>query len=300
LEVLWKIAGKILQFEQPRTLDDNEVARELDLASELFHRINRVIPEHQCLLTIPPQTTVREAVRLLTKERFSQVPVVDGGEVLGVFSYRVFAQNAAAAHLQDLTQQKCAPGDLPVEEFLEPFEYARVTEEMQQVFEAMDRDNGVLIGSPQQLQGILTPMDFLRYLYKLASPFVIVSEIELALRALIRLAVSEEELVQCIVRSLSSLYKVNELPAALERMTLDNYQTLVCNGDNWKKFEPVLGGNRIRTSAKLKQICGLRNDLFHFRRELTSQDQEALNDHRSWLLLKVKQADVRRRAGEHV
>jgi CBS domain-containing protein len=290
----------IAQIEQLRILDEITVSRELDLVSELFHRINRVIPENQHLLTIPPKTTVREAVTLLRKHGFSQVPVVAGGEVLGVFSYRAFSQNAAAASLQDWTQQKCAPGDLSVDEFLERFEFARVTDEMRQVFDAMDRDNGVLIGSPEQLQGIVTPMDFLRYLYKVASPFVMVSEIELALRALIRLAVSEEELAQCIARSLSCLYEPNKLPSALEQMTFDNYQALISHGDNWIKFEPILGGTRTRTSAKLKQICGLRNDLFHFKRELTLQDHETLNDHRSWFLLKVKQADVRRRTGGQV
>src|SRR5690606_2295430 len=119
-----------------------------------------------------------------------------GGEVLGVFSYRSFALKAMAT-LHEVKQQKSAPGDLAVEECLEQFEFARVTDEMRQVFGAMDRDNGVLIGSPEKLQGILTPMDFLRYLYKVASPFVMLSEIELTLRALIRLAVSDEELGQC-------------------------------------------------------------------------------------------------------
>jgi hypothetical protein len=155
----------------------------------------------------------------------------------------------------------------------------------------------VLIGSPEQLQGILTPMDFLRYLYKVAHPFVMVSEIEMALRALIRLAVSEEELSECIARSLSNIYEPNKLPTALEQMTFDNYQALISQGDNWTKFEAILGGTRPRTSAKLKQIGGLRNDLFHFKRELTLQDHETLNNHRSWLLLKVKEADVRRRTG---
>jgi predicted transcriptional regulator len=281
-----------------RILDERTVSPELDLVSELFHRINRIIPENQHLLTISPQTTASEALALMQKHGFSQVPVVDGGEVLGVFSYRSFSKKAAAADLQEWTRQKCAPGELPVDEFLERFEFARVTDEMRQVFDAMDRDNGVLIGSPEQLQCILTPMDFLRYLYKIASPFVMLSEIELALRALIRSAVSKEELAQCITRSLSNLYK-ETLPSTIEEMTFDNYQTLVSHGDNWTKFESIFGGTRVRTSGKLKEICALRNDLFHFKRELTLQDHETLNDHRGWLLLKVKEADLRRRtAGE--
>lgn len=168
---------------------------------------------------------------------------------------------------------------------------------MRQVFDAMDRDNGVLIGTPERLQGILTPMDFLRYLYKVASPFVMLSEIELALRALIRLAVSQEELEACADRSLAQLYGAENVPKSLEGMTFDNYKTIITHGENWPKFESILGSNRTRIAAKLKQLCDLRNDLFHFRRQTTLQDHEALDDHRNWLLMKAKQADSRRKTG---
>lgn len=180
---------------------------------------------------------------------------------------------------------------------MEQFEFARVTDEMRKVFDAMDRDNGVLIGSPEKLQGILTPMDFLRYLYKVASPFVMLSEIELTLRALIRLAVSHEELEQCAVRSLAQLYGLEKVPKCLEAMTFDNYKAIISHGENWPKFEPILGGNRVRVATKLKQLCDLRNDLFHFKREITLQDHETLSEHRDWLLSKAKQADVRRKTG---
>ena len=279
-----------------RLLDRSAGARELDLASELFHRINRIIPQDQSLLTIPPDCRVRDAVALMRKHRYSQVPVVDNGEVLGVFSFRSFAHGAASATLEGWTKQKVAPGDLRVDEFLEQFEFARVTEEMSRVFDAIDRDNGVLIGTPERLVGILTPMDFLRYLHYVASPFVMVSEIELALRALIRIALTEEQLVGSAKRSLSSAYGgEDKVPTALEEMTFDNYQSLVSHGDTWKELEPVFGGTRTRASAKLKEVGEIRNDLFHFKREITLQDHETLAGHRNWLLNKIKQAEGHRK-----
>ena len=278
------------------SFDQQDVSRDLDLVSELFHRINRIIPENQKLLTIPPEMTARDAIALLRQYGYSQVPVVMGEEVLGVFSYRSFAQKAAGSTLQEVSQQKSAPGDMAVEECLERFEFARVTEEIRQVFDSMDRDNGVLIGSPEMLQGILTPMDFLRYLYKIASPFVMISEIELALRALIRLAVSQGELSECATRSLTQFYG-DKVPTILEGMTFDNYRMIISHSENWPKFEKILGGTRARTGAKLKQLCDLRNDLFHFKREFTLEDHELLSEHRNWLLLKTKQVDVRRKAG---
>ena len=157
----------------------------------------------------------------------------------------------------------------------------------------MDRDNGILIGTPERLIGVLTPMDFLRYLYRVASPFVLVSEIELALRALIRSAMTEAQIAVAASRSLSSAYKDRPPPILLEEMTFDNCRSLVNHDDNWTALEPVFGGTRTRAGAKLKEVGAIRNDLFHFRREITLQDHETLAGHRNWLLSKVKQAPGR-------
>jgi predicted transcriptional regulator len=276
-----------------RILDHSAAVKELNLASEVFHRINRVIPQDQSVLTIPPSCRVRDAVALMRKHGYSQVPVVENGEVLGVFSFRSFAQEAASATLEEWTKQRCTPGDLRVDEFLEQFEFARVTEEMSRVFDAMDRDNGVLIGTPERLVGILTPIDFLRYLYKVASPFVMLAEIELALRALIRIAMSDEQIVIAAKRSLTSAYGGEDrVPTTLEEMTFDNYQSLISHGETWADLESVFGGTRTRVSGKLKEIGSIRNDLFHFKREITMQDHQTLSGHRNWLLNKIRQADA--------
>ena len=279
-----------------RLLDHSAAAKELDLASELFHRINRIIPQNQVLLSVPPSHRAREAVALMQQYGYSQVPVVDKGEVLGVFSFRSFARHAAATTLVEWTRQKCAPGDLRVDDCLEQFEFARVTAETASVFAAMERDSGVLIGTPERLVGILTPMDFLNYLYEVASPFVMVSEIELALRALIHIAMSDEEIVAAAKHCLSSVYGGEDrVPMSLLDMSFDNYQSLISNRESWARFEHCLGGTRTRASGKLKEISAIRNVLFHFKREITLQDHQTLTDHRNWLLNKIKQAKGHRK-----
>lgn len=279
-----------------RLLDNYAEAKELNLAVELFHRINRIIPQDQTVLTVRPSCSVREAVALMQKHGYSQIPVVEGKEVLGVFSFRSLGQETAKATLGDWTKQKCSPGDLPVDEFLEQFEFARVTDEMSGVFAALNRDNGVLIGTPENLVGILTPIDVIQYLDKVASPFVLVSEIELALRALIRIALGPEQISAAAKRCLSSAHvDPTKVPTTLEEMTFDNYQLLVAFTENWPSFEPVFGGTRTRVTGRLKEVGGIRNDLFHFKREITMRDHEILAFHRNWLLSKVKQADVHRK-----
>src|ERR1700677_1521091 len=89
-----------------RVSDELEAVRALDLVSKLFHQVNRVVPADQQLLTIPPEMAVRDAIALLQEHRFSQLPVVAGARVLGVFSYRSFAHKAARLSAPDIAKQK--------------------------------------------------------------------------------------------------------------------------------------------------------------------------------------------------
>lgn len=270
---------------------------ELDLASDLFHRINRVVPEDQTLQTIRPEVTAREAVALMVDRGFSQLPVVAGGRVLGVFSFKSYATATAQLSLEELNRQRIAPGDLRVDEFLEHFRFARVSDEIDDVFDEMDRDNGLIVGTPEHAIGILTPMDVLRYLHNTAAPFIYLSEIELAVRAVIRAAVSVEVLAEVAQASLARLYAPAAPPIDLEAMTFDNYVTLMSYGEGWHHFEPIVGPSRLRLTGKLQQIRDLRNIVFHFKRGLSAQEVENLRAHRQWLLSKVEQVG---RGGEGV
>jgi hypothetical protein len=282
-------------------LGQSSAAKELDLATELFHRINRVISPDRKVLTIPPDMLVPQAVALMTEYGYSQVPVVtENGVVLGVFSFRSFAKKAAKYTLKDCTTLKCAPGDLQVEEFIEKFEFAWFTDEMKSVFGAMNRDDGILIGTPNFIGGVLTPMDLLCYIYEVAIPFVWVSEIEMALRELIKKGLDETQIAAAAKCCLLSAYNNDEanVPISLEKMTFNDYKSLISYGDLWQKFKPVFGGTRQLLSGKLKRIGEIRNDLFHFRRELTKEDRQTLETHRDWILNKIKQAGTSGRAKE--
>ena len=111
-------------------------------------------------------------------------------------------------------------------------------------------------------------MDFLRYFYQVASPFVMISEIELAIRALIRIVLDGDKLIEAAKRCLSKIPGgEDKVPRDLEEMSFENYRSIVSHAGNWEDFSTVFGGNRVRTSGKLKEIGAIRNDVFHFKRE---------------------------------
>jgi len=273
-------------------LSPAESSPALGSVTKHFHRLNRVLPENQVLVKIRPNQRVGEAFRLMKRGGFSQLPVVEDTEVLGLFSYRSFSEK--------LLRLKKVTGDLanlPVEEFVEKAQFARVTDDFDSIIEHLNQDNAVLVGEPDRLQGIVTAMDVLRYLYGVASPFVMVSEIELAIRALISLSVDAQLLASCAKSSLKFNHGEDKTPPTLTEMTFNDYVQIVGHGENWKHFEPIFGGMRETVRAKLVEVRDLRNDIFHFRRDLTLDDHERLLEHREWVLRKARMADLRRKGG---
>ena len=264
--------------------------------TELFHRLNSVLPDDQVVVKVPPDMKAAEAIQIMKQHGFSQLPVVVGSEVLGLFSYRSFAQ--AVIEMGNTESKKgFEPGNLPVDECIEKPSYARVTDEFNDQFDALEFKDAVLIGEEQRLQGIVTAMDILRYLYGVANPFVLVEEIELALRALIHLAVDDEELAECAQRSLANIYKADKVPTTLEKMAFHDYVQIVGDVRNWPRFATIFGSTRERTRGRLEQMGELRNDVFHLR-EVSAKNYEKLASHRDWMLMKARATEARARGGD--
>lgn len=260
----------------------------MDSFTKHFHRLNRVLRVDQVLIKVSPTETVAEAFKLMRKGRFSQLPVVEGNAVLGLFSYRSFSER-----LVRLKKIRNDVGNMPVEEFLEKVEYARVTDEFSSVHAALDRDDAVLMGEQDRLRGIVTAIDVLRYLYGVANPFLLVAEIELTVRALITEAVDPTMLAHCAEIALMNLYGEGKVPKTLKEMTFNDYVLIVGFGDNWKYFEPIFGGMRENVRVKLEEIRDLRNDVFHFKKDLSVEEHEHLADHREWILSKARKIEAR-------
>jgi len=268
-----------------------EVLAQPDRLSAVFHMVNRLLPKDQVVEAVEPETPARDALELMASKGYSQLPVKLGNSVLGVFTYRGFALEVArqGAGKED-------PGDLPVEEFLhhEKPAYARLSDEFRELIDVLDQKDAVVVSGPDKLIAILTPMDVLRYLYSIANAFVLIEEIELTLRQLIRSSTSNPEVFRtCIENALTQKYGGGALPEKVEEMSFDDYVALLRDGRNWDHFKTTFGGTRERTRAKLEPIRDLRNDVFHFRRELSVEDHGELSTCRDWLFRCIRKLQAR-------
>lgn len=263
--------------------------------TQQFHRINSVISDHR-VSTVNPETPVSEALRLMREKRYSQLPVAQGTEVLGVFSYRSFSTRVLQEKLNSPDYS-----ELPVRAFLERLKFLDVREDLNSAFSYLDLDDAVLIGQENNLQAIVTAMDILRYLYQVSTPFVIIGEIELTLRNLIKAILDDLQLIEAIETCNGSVDEEYRLPRSLEDMTFKHYELLISHSRNWPRFERVFGSGSVlknMTRARLAQIGDLRNIVFHFRRELNSSELADLADHRFWMLNTAREYEGRRRGLE--
>jgi CBS domain-containing protein len=263
--------------------------------TDVFHRINSVIPNDPEVFSIGPDTTVRDAITFLANRHCSQVPVVLNGEVLGLFSYRDFAK-AVKSHVD--SDPRATVGDLlsmSVEECMNTRpEYARVTDEFPRWLDVLEQHEAFLVGDTNRLEATITPMHLVRYLYKVSQPYVLIQEIELGIRSLIVMAVDDDALAETARACLNEKYQPDKLPTTLEDMTFDDYARIVGDGRTWALFQPLFRGDRRRTSTKLRELAELRNKVFHFR-GVSVEDHPKLVEGRDWVLTKIRAADARRR-----
>jgi CBS domain-containing protein len=255
--------------------------------SALFHRVGSVIPEGQELLYARPDDPVQDVLELMASHGYSQIPLraVPGAEIRGVFSYRSFAQHA-------IPRQKMRGGivALPVEAFAEqPKPFIDPSQELTEIFDVLDAKEFALVGTPRDVLALVTATDVLRWLYALSEPFVLFGEIERALRQLVDHRLSASVITECARRAFGHLYKGRSepLPTQLHDMSLDELRLLVINGDNWQCLGGVLGPNREWAASQLGGLPNLRNDVFHFRRDLDQEELEQIVQARIWLLGRV-------------
>ncbi|MBN1919640.1 MAG: CBS domain-containing protein [Anaerolineae bacterium] len=264
----------------PATADRHETL------ADLFHLVGKLIPEGQQVVSVHPDTSVAEALALMEKHNFSQLPVSVNSRVVGVFSH-----HSLAVGLLRMGKVDEPIGDLPTEEFVEQLQFVQADENWEAIVPHLNEDEAVLVGTRRGLDAILTPMDGLTYLAQVTAPFVLLAEIEQALRQIISACIPAAELPACIQNALAKKYSSAETPHELMELTVDDYVLLIQHGQNWPRFASVFGNtpyHRSRVGQRLREIRDLRNAVFHFRRKPTPEDEDTLRRHRDWLQIKTQ------------
>lgn len=264
-----------------------------------FHDVGSVFPGEVSIVSVSPRTPAGEALTQMLERRFSQLPVVENGEVVGVFSLWSLAQNLV---LSPGIKVEALLKNMEVGELMEQLPRVTVKDSLHSILGLLERHDAVLVDSPHGLQAVATPSDVLRYFYRVARPYILLQEIELALRNLIELCAPDEKLNECIDRALAKSYEARKwsVPTTLIEMTFEDYRSIITCAANWPVFEGLLGHNRDLVSAKLERLREIRNAVFHFRSDISLLDHQHLATSRDWLLGKLKRGLPAGKVQSHV
>jgi CBS domain-containing protein len=247
-----------------------------------FFRVAKLVPPDQDVVSVAPGTSVGAAIHLMRSRGFSQLPVLAGGTVIGVFSFRSLAAGLHTVRRND------DPLEAHVEDFVEDLAFVRAGDEVGEILAHLDRDGAVLIGDEQNLVAVATTSDVTSLLWEATRPFVLLQDIELAIRDLMRSACpSSTEMSKRIGAA-------DKTPAAdgsarLEDLTMSGLLSVLLNGPNFGQcFSLTFGTNRDLVKSQLEPTREIRNKVFHFRDDVTAEELNTLIAARKWLLRKVQ------------
>jgi hypothetical protein len=212
----------------------------------------------------------------------SQLPVMAGKSVAGVISHRSFVHRTINLKVDD----KRTLDDLLVEELMEPPAFVDPALDLNAAAADIDKLGYVLVGTRGNLLGVLTHSDISFYLRELTRPFVLLAEIERAMRWLIEFAARAADKQQIIRNALERTYKdrPEDMPTTIERLTFREHVDVICDSANWGAyFAAVFKSDRKRVRAKLQPIGDVRNRVFHFRSPCEREQLDMLEEQREWL-----------------
>jgi predicted transcriptional regulator len=265
-------------------------AAETTAPGDMYQRVRQLVPADQELLTLDAGTSALEGLRQLGRHNYSQAPVISARGCIGVFSYRSFARTVAAFP----EGGRSGFAQIAVEDCIEQLPYVRLEDNIEDIFDKLNGYNAVLVGEPTRLIAITSSIDALNYLYEIANGYVLMRQIELALRYIILFSTTAETLAECVSAAVTQKYVQQRrgAPERLEEMDFSDLYTIITSGRTWSHFISVLGRNRDLVKTRLAGLSSIRNDLFHFRRQISAEEYETLAMTRNWLLLKIDFAET--------
>jgi hypothetical protein len=219
------------------------------------------------------------ALELMWTGGFDQLPVIAARHVVGVFSYRSLARGLALLRPQE------NPLDALVDDLVEDLPFVRVTDEVGAVLSSLERHGVVLVGDETNLLAVATSTDVNNFLWNATRPFVLLRDVELAVRDLMRSCTTDTSLATAIA---GAHIGAAESPERLEDLTLGELMSVLLNETSFGQlFRHAFGPRRELVTATLEPVREIRNKVFHYRDNVSAEELEKLVAAVGWLRRKI-------------
>lgn len=246
-----------------------------------FFRVGQLVPDDQDVLTVAVGATIGQALDLMREHNFDQLPVTTAdGQVIGTFTYRSLAYGLR--HLPTRTDVLRTP----VDELVEELQFVRATQDVSGVLHHLEVDHAVLVGDEDRLHAVVTTADVSRFLWERTRPFVLLQDIELAVRDLMRSCCTDEQLAKVVAACLPS--DPDRTVVRVEDLTLTELLSVLLHGRSFGEyFRLSFGQNRDLVRTTLSPVREIRNKVFHFRDSVSEEELQCLIDVTVWLRRKT-------------
>jgi CBS domain-containing protein len=247
--IAFRLAGQAPKTETGRTeVDTTNGTDSAEKARPRLADISTVEGATHAPKRVVPDSLLSEAVTIMLKNDFSQVPVMPTDrDVKGVITWQSIASRLA------LERSVTTARDV----MEEPVEF-RLNASIFAVIPALTEHGYVLVRGPDNtVVGIVTSSDLNHHFQKLTEPFLLLSEIENRIRGIITPRFGPEELA-----SVRDPRDSDRRIESVDDMNFGEYIRLLEEPSRWERLH--LAVDRKHFIEHLKEVRDIRNDVMHF------------------------------------
>ncbi|HSB00826.1 MAG TPA: CBS domain-containing protein [Anaerolineales bacterium] len=244
--------------------------------------VERLIENQGSALVVQKDDAIATALDLMIEHDFSQLPVVDENRtLLGMVTYESILRAARSfnAKLSELFVRDAMVNA--------PFHYRE--DDLFDLLDELKVTNAVVIVEPGGcVIGVVTNYDASEFLRSRTEDLMHVEDIEFIIKELIKRTYIDEkgelnlDKLQAAIGKPRTQPEVKK-PKAFEDLNLGDYINLLMTRDIWKFCAPILSVQKESLYELLVKIRQTRNDLAHFRLEISPRSRDELKYCANWL-----------------
>jgi CBS domain-containing protein len=251
------------------------------------YSVENLLREQHKLITISENEEVTKALDQMVEYDFSQLPVVDNNShLVGMVTYESIMQGARSFNIR-------ADELLIRDVILTNIKTFDIGDNLFDLLNEIKKNNAVVIVDPEAKPiGIVTSYDTSEYLRSHSEGMMRVENIERNMRFFILASYSNQdgELDKTrLEQAIQSLYQPKQDQPGLPRqksfndLTMNDCILLLTSKENWNILEPILKCKRDWGIELLNKVRNTRNDLAHFREEISTRALKDLVFCDEWL-----------------
>lgn len=245
----------LIEFELESNKDDElstEVVQiDVDMPFNIedpTYRISKLRAANQEIISLIPDASLEEVITVMMENDISQIPVMaNERDVKGIVTWQSIGTRLAL--------------NSPKRDARFFMEKAKISSNSESIFEIIDLvvkyDYTLVRGDDNKISGIITASDLSLQFRQLSEAFLVLSEIENALRILIERKFKPEEMQACLDPSDAG----RNIQSAAD-LNFGEYVRLLENPKRWSQFD--LRVDRVKFCDSLNRIRLIRNDVMHF------------------------------------